>query len=179
MPIAEGQIADLKQAYRVLNTPLSASASSIKDAYRELVKRWHPDLYPSGAPAQTEANQMTKLINEAYLAIKSAPLRYYIEACPPAYVRSRQVQGPPSQEEQSSIRTGTLPKTDWLEFWVRFVCGAVFGALFGFRVLLIYYERSSSFVLGILGIMLGFGLGAALCGDNFWHSVFRRWWMWW
>jgi hypothetical protein len=178
MPITTGQIADLKHAYRVLNTPLSAPASSIKGAYRELVKRWHPDLYPTGTPAQTEATQMTKLLNEAYLTIKSAPLRYYIEACPPTYVRSRQVERP-SQEEQSSIRTERLPKTDWLEFWVRFVCGAVFGALFGFRALLIYYERPSSFVLGIVGIMLGFGLGAALCGDSFWHSLFRRWWMWW
>jgi curved DNA-binding protein CbpA len=141
MPITAGQIADLKHAYRVLNTPLSAPASSIKDAYRELVKRWHPDLYPIGTPAQTEATQMTKLLNEAYLAIKSAPLRYYIEACPPTYVRSRQIDRP-SQEEQSSIRTERLPKTDWLEFWVRFVCGAVFGALFCFRALLTFSIRT-------------------------------------
>jgi hypothetical protein len=112
---------------------------------------------------QTFTQPELRLLNEAYLTIKSAPLRYYIEACPPTYVRSRQVERP-SQEEQSSIRTERLPKTDWLEFWVRFVCGAVFGALFGFRALLIYYERPSSFVLGIVGIMLGFGLGAALCG---------------
>ena len=171
------QIVELKHAYRVLDLPLSASASSIKDAYRKLVKRWHPDLYPEGTPAQIEATQMTKLINEAYTEIKSAPLRYYVEACPPAYVRSRRAAR--SAPDERTTTTQRLPRTDWIEFCVRFVCGAGVGALLGFRALLLHYDRPSSFVLGVAAIMLGVGFGAALFGDNFWHSLFRRWWMWW
>ena len=84
MTMAEDQLAELKHAYQVLGAPLFASASSIRQIYRKLVKRWPPDLYASVTPAYAEATQMTKLINAAYSAIKTAPLRYYIEACPPA-----------------------------------------------------------------------------------------------
>ena len=171
------QIAELKHAYRLLDLPLSASPTSIKNTYRKLVKRWHPDLYPDGTPTQIEATQMTKLINEAYLAIKSAPLRYYVEACPPASVKSRQETRPSSDERSATTRP--LPRTDWLEFWVRFVCGSVLGALLGFRALLFHYDRPSSFVQGVVAITFACGLGAALFGDKFWHTLLRRWWMWW
>jgi hypothetical protein len=182
MPIAEDQITELKHAYQILGAPLSASASSIKQTYRKLVKRWHPDLYPSGTPAYAEATQMTKLINAAYSGIENAPLRYYIEACPPAYVRSRQATRP-SPNEPSGIRSETLPKTDWLEFWIRFVCGALFGALISVRFFLSRYflfsdEQPAILILGIIGIILGSGFAAARSGDEFWHSQFRRWWMW-
>jgi DnaJ-class molecular chaperone len=178
MPVVDDQIAALKHAYQVLDSPLSASASSIKDAYRRLIKRWHPDLYASGTPAQTEATQMTKVINEAYLAIKNAPLRYYVEAFSADYFKSRQVTRP-SPGGPPGVRAEKIPKMDWLEFWVRFVCGAVFGAFFGFRALLIYVQQPSSFIKGIAAFTLVFGLGAALFGDQFWHSMLRRWWMWW
>jgi len=177
MQISPDQIEDLKHAYRVFDLPLSASPSSIKGAYRKLLKRWHPDLYPLGDPAQTEATQMTKLINEAYMAIKSAPLRYYIEACPPAYVKTRQAAYPPHDERTRVTRS--LPKTDWLEFCVRFFCGSVLGALLSFRALLFNYDRPSSFIQGVVAITLVCGFGAALFGDNFWHTLLRRWWMWW
>jgi DnaJ-class molecular chaperone len=179
MPIDDDQIATWKRAYQVLDSPLSASASSIKDAYRKLIKRRHPDLYLSGTPEQTEATQMTKVINEAYLAIKNAPLRYYVEAFSDDYVKSRQVTRP-SPGGQSGVREEKISKMDWLEFWVRFVCGAVFGAFFGFREMLMYYSlQPSSFVKGIVTLTLVFGFGAALIGDQFWHSVRRRWWRWW
>jgi curved DNA-binding protein CbpA len=178
MPVAEDQIAELRHAYQVLGVPLSASTSSIKQAYRKLVKRWHPDHYPSGTPEYAEATQMTQLINGAYTSIENGPLRYHVDACPADYVKSRQAARPSTYDSSNTPRE-TLPKTDWLEFWVRFVCGAMFGALFGFRSLLFFYDQPSSFVLGIVATMLVFGLGAALIGDNFWHSFLRRWWMWW
>lgn len=66
----------LKRAHQILGVSLFASAPSIKQAYRQLIKRWHPDRYRSGSSSHTEASQMTKLINQAYSEIEHAPLRY-------------------------------------------------------------------------------------------------------
>jgi curved DNA-binding protein CbpA len=61
-------VTELKWAYELLGIPFSASAASIKKSYHRIAKRWHPDLYPSGAPSHIEATRMMKLINEAYSA---------------------------------------------------------------------------------------------------------------
>jgi len=130
----------LNHAYQILGVPLSASAPSIKQTYRKLVKRWHPDPYPGGTPDQAEAARMTTLINEAYTAIESAPLRYYTETNPLAAGRSRQATRP-STNESTGIRNETLPRTDRLEHWVRFVCGALFGTLVSFRLVLEFFDQ--------------------------------------
>lgn len=96
MPIAECQVAELKRAYQTLGIPFSASALSIKQAYRRIAKRWHADLYPTGTPAYDEATQMMNRINEAYSLIQHAPLRYHVErrvahSCP----RYESVGAPP------------------------------------------------------------------------------------
>lgn len=44
MPHVGDQIAEWMAAYRVLGVPLSATALTIKQTYRKLMKRWHPDL---------------------------------------------------------------------------------------------------------------------------------------
>ena len=177
MPIAEDQIAELKHAYQILGSPLSASATSIKQTYRKLVKRWHPDRYRSGTPEYDEATQMTKLINGAYTAIENAPLRYHFDACQPAYVKNRQATRP-SRNEPPEARRETLPKTDWLEFWIRFVFGAFWGALLSVRILLLHYDEPGV-LIPVAGLILVLGFAAAQSGDSFWHSLLRRWWLWW
>jgi curved DNA-binding protein CbpA len=42
-----------------------ASPSQIKQAYKSLVKKWHPDLFVN-QPQQVEAQEKIRLINEAY-----------------------------------------------------------------------------------------------------------------
>jgi hypothetical protein len=39
-------------------------------------------------------------------------------------------------------------------------------------------SNSSLLALGALGVILGFGFGAARYGDKFWYSIFPRWWLW-
>jgi curved DNA-binding protein CbpA len=51
--------------YQVLGVKRSASADKIKSAYRELVKRYHPDLF-STAGEKAKANEKIRQINEAY-----------------------------------------------------------------------------------------------------------------
>lgn len=178
MYVSEEHIAEMKRAYRVIGAPLSATPSSIKQAYRRLVKRWHPDLYKGGTEEYAEATQMTKLINESYALIGDAPLRFYADAYPTAYATARQAARP-AQRVAEVPKVDSILKFTWLEFWVRFICGAVFGALFGFRAFIFQYQQPRVFAFGIIASAVVFAIAATYAGDKFWHAFFGRWWMWW
>jgi hypothetical protein len=75
MPAREAEIENLAHAYRVLDVPWDASPRAIKASYRTLVKRWHPDRYPSGTESHAESTLMTRLLNDAFARIENAPLR--------------------------------------------------------------------------------------------------------
>jgi hypothetical protein len=92
----DDQFAELKRSYQVLGVPTDAAPPSIKHAYWQLVRRWHPDLYANGTPDHIEATQMAGLINEAYAAIAHAPLRNHIGA----YAVPRRVAVPENAYEE-------------------------------------------------------------------------------
>ena len=53
--------------YETLQLKHGASLDSIKNAYKTLVKIWHPDLFPSDQPkAQEKAHKMFRLFTESY-----------------------------------------------------------------------------------------------------------------
>jgi hypothetical protein len=178
----DSQLTELKHAYQVLGVPTDATAPSIKHAYRRLVKRWHPDLYARGTPEHAEATHMARLINEAYAAIVRAPLRYHVDTYS-SRAKEKNSQQPNSGRSERLKRTAVkIPKTDRLEFWVRFVCGGFFGV---FVILDMFVsvmpdslQPSGVLALGAAGLILGCGFAAARYGDKFWHTIFRRWWLW-
>ena len=166
-----------EQAYRVLGIPRDASAHAIKQAYRKLVKRWHPDLYKSGTAEHSEASQMTRLLNEAYSVVSHAPLRYQRSDRSTPY-RGTEWRPPvaTTSPERSSVRP--LPRMDRIEFWIRFVCGAMVGIVMGWEWAVSRSLRSKdvSMTLWLAGTALFavvFGLVSARFGDPFWHSMFR------
>ena len=56
--------------YEVLELKPGASLINIKKAYKKLVKKWHPDLFPSHRPkAQEKAHQMFRQISDAYARV--------------------------------------------------------------------------------------------------------------
>ncbi|MGB7951893.1 MAG: J domain-containing protein [Candidatus Binatia bacterium] len=59
--------------YKILGVHPAATADEIRSAHRELVKMFHPDLFPA-AVAKARANQKLQQINEAY-AVVSNPER--------------------------------------------------------------------------------------------------------
>jgi hypothetical protein len=60
----------IDEARRTLHLPESASMSQIKKNYKQLIKKWHPDLCGEN---KTACEKMTKKINQAY--------RYIIAYC--------------------------------------------------------------------------------------------------
>jgi len=172
MVATEDRIAQWKHAYCLLGVPESASPDAIKRAYRKLVKRWHPDRYAAGTEEQAQATQMTEAINASYSVIRDAPLLQRIE---PQHVYA---PGRPFPQANQRDMQKTR-KFDWFGFWVRFVCGAVFGAFIGLgfsiRTLQAYQSGPSvrAVISTIVAGMLACGLLSGFGGDSFWHS-FRR-----
>ncbi|GAX42252.1 dynamin family protein [Tolypothrix sp. NIES-4075] len=54
------------RAYATLEVQSNASFAEVKQAYRILVKKWHPDLFVDKPQLQKEAQEKMRLINEAY-----------------------------------------------------------------------------------------------------------------
>lgn len=61
---------DVYRAYEILGLLPGASEEEIKQAYRKLVKVWHPDGFID-PQKKLEAEEKTKIINAAYLKLKS------------------------------------------------------------------------------------------------------------
>jgi len=57
---------NLEEYWKVLELTPDASIEEIKLAYRRLVRRWHPDLYPHDSVLKTNAEENIKKINIAY-----------------------------------------------------------------------------------------------------------------
>jgi len=69
-------VAQLRQDYDLLQVPANANPAEIRRAYLKAIKAVHPDLFPSGSEANTQANQKARALNVAYARIKHAPLRF-------------------------------------------------------------------------------------------------------
>lgn len=57
--------------YDILELKLGATQDEIKQAYKRLVKKWHPDLFFNNPKLQLQAAEKFKKINEAYKKLLS------------------------------------------------------------------------------------------------------------
>jgi hypothetical protein len=181
MALDPQQLGKLQYAYKVLDLPQTASAQQIKQAYRKLTKRWHPDLYSARSPEQAEATLMMKIINEAYDQVATAPLRYYDPRKETTQTRERD----PYVEQPRPIiifqrdRSEPPQKLHLFEFSVRFFFGTLFGVFAAFRTIVrFYYVTPHTAAMIAIAEVLGCGLVAGFLGDQFWLEAFRRtlWW---
>ena len=56
---------EIEECYRLFELEPGAGAEAVKQAYRELLKVWHPDRFPD-AKLQKRATEKAKALNEAY-----------------------------------------------------------------------------------------------------------------
>ncbi len=61
----------MKNPYQILGIPPTATDEEVKEAYRNLARKYHPDNYTADNPLADLATEKMKEINEAYDAIKN------------------------------------------------------------------------------------------------------------
>ena len=162
-------VTELKHAYQVLGVPTSASPHAIKQGYRRMARRWHPDLFKSGTLEHAEATLMMKIINQAYAKVEDAPLGGHVER------EAYREEARPKKPWTVIVDSEGFPMGDRWDFWIRFFYGACFGALVGTGLALRFEDLSSMVLVGVAAIGV-FGFGAARYGDRFWQNVYPRWW---
>lgn len=65
-PKKQGEKDKIARAYSILGLQPTASFAEVKQAYRTLVKKWHPDLFVNQPNLQKQAQEKMHLVNEAY-----------------------------------------------------------------------------------------------------------------
>ncbi len=66
----------MRDPYEVLGVPRNTSPEQVKEAYRRLAKKYHPDNF-TGSPLEADATRKMQEINEAYDAIISGKTSAY------------------------------------------------------------------------------------------------------
>lgn len=65
-PKIQVEIDKIARAYKILGLQPTASFAEVKQAYKILVKKWHPDLFVNQPQMQKQAQEKMRLINDAY-----------------------------------------------------------------------------------------------------------------
>lgn len=86
-----------KDYYETLGISKNASTEEIKKAYKDLVKKWHPDLHPDN---KTEAENMFKEIHEAYEVLSDPQKRAQYDRFGYVGQQPQGAYGPQQQGEQ-------------------------------------------------------------------------------
>ena len=56
----------IRRAYAALELPLGSDRNQVKDAYREMLRRYHPDRHHQDPNKLETANELTRKLREAY-----------------------------------------------------------------------------------------------------------------
>jgi tetratricopeptide (TPR) repeat protein len=73
-------VKDVRRFYEIFNLAPGASPEKIKQAYRDLVKAWHPDRFANDPWLQRKAEERLKELNEAYEQLRQVPPSMQAEA---------------------------------------------------------------------------------------------------
>ena len=65
-PKAQTEKDKITRAYGILGLQTNASQAEVKQAYRTLVKKWHPDLFVNQPQLLKQAQEKMHLVNDAY-----------------------------------------------------------------------------------------------------------------
>jgi len=96
---------DITKYFEILGLKPEASLEEVKEAYRDLVKVWHPDRFAHDPKLQAKAQEKLKEINEAYQKIQDflINLQHYWQATGPRkeeYRNTTEEKQQPSQAQE-------------------------------------------------------------------------------
>jgi hypothetical protein len=99
--------------YQILGVPPSASPEEIRAVHRELVKRYHPDIYSTSGD-KARATEKLQAINEAYAVVGNPERRKEYDASRVARPRGFEqaaTRSPPRPMGRATVRTRSRPQT--------------------------------------------------------------------
>lgn len=97
----------INRCYRTLELEPGASLDQVKQAWRELVKVWHPDRFPNDAKLQRKAQERLKEINGAYGILE----KYLTSNTPPPRSRPTSSQSSETNEQRNESKRPST--TSW------------------------------------------------------------------
>jgi hypothetical protein len=165
------ELTELRNAYIVLNIPHAAPSGAIKKAYRNMIKKWHPDLFPAESDDQALATEMTQKITQAYCLVKNAPLQNHIQSdtFTKIHVSAQEPVAPAAENMDFNAR----PYPVWLRI-AFFVIGAFIGAVFIAPPLLwmnrTQHSNDSVMLFFYIAIVIACGIGSERYGEIFWKE---------
>ena len=127
---------EMHHYYRMLGVEPGVSAEEVKEAYRDLVKIWHPDRFANGSRVQRKAEERLKEINDAYERLQS--FRSGPKPKTPQSASWSQQPGPrpdtgSSQSTESQEPAGAQPPTETPQMSPRWLGRCCAKAWFWFR----------------------------------------------
>jgi hypothetical protein len=133
--------------YRVLDLPYNATLAEIKQAYRELVRIWHPDRYSHDERLQKRATEKLIELNEAYRVLCSLNAQPPDEqeptetaADPIDWSPPAPKQSPPPKQNSSS----TAPQRQSHKSFWPWVYSIVVVPLVGLGIVFLFNSKSNS-----------------------------------
>jgi curved DNA-binding protein CbpA len=99
---------DVYHAYSILGLSIGASQDEIKQAYRDLVKIWHPDRF-TDVEQKLQAEEKIKQINAAYEKLKSIEFDSSIKSDPVPEPVTEPVRKEPSNPGNSTKQPNPEP----------------------------------------------------------------------
>jgi len=104
------ECAKCREHYKTLGFMFGTpSDSEMEDAYRELVKQWHPDLYENYASLRADAEEHFKQIQVAYRGLKEHNSGAAAEPAAVTVTRQPEIRQEPRQEEKPALDFGNAP----------------------------------------------------------------------
>jgi hypothetical protein len=151
-------------SYQILELEVGASLEQVKQAWRELVKVWHPDRFPNDAKMQRKAEDRLNKVNGAYELLSqfltsesgskssSFAARYKTGGSSPEPTAG---EATPPDSESSSQQSSSKISFKWTKW-------KIFGIIILFICILVYsenvisqYDSFKSNLYGVSGIRLG------------------------
>ncbi len=118
----------LEKSYQLLGLEPGASPEQVRQAYRDLVKVWHPDRFSHDARLRQIAQEKLKEINGAYELLKAN----FFEAGISASASANSEAGSPAAEPAETIPRGAgIRSVGWLVL-ICLICVSIGGAVFFF-----------------------------------------------
>jgi curved DNA-binding protein len=116
--------------YEVLGVPRTATADDIKQAYRRLARKHHPDLQPAAERAR--AAERFKEINEAYEVLSDADKRARYDAVGAGFKGGTDFTPPPGGEWRTTTGRGESEDvSDFSDFFASLFGGSPDATAFG------------------------------------------------